>query len=92
MTRETITLNHRKEGEIMRKNIKNISNTIQLISILSNFIPNPYAKAFLTAANVAVTAEDLRWAGLNGKRVRFEEYCKPPHTSYSHYFRYTILS
>lgn len=87
----TYTLSAAQTAQIAQ-NIKDIQDTLKLISILGSFIPNPYAQAFLTVANVSATAEDMRWAGLNGKRVRFEEYCKSPHTSYSHYYRYTILN
>lgn len=87
----TFTLSAAQTAEIY-ENIKNIQQITTIIGILAAFIPNPFAGAFLTAANAGVLAEDIRWAALNGKRVRFEEYCRLPHTSYSHYFRYTIIN
>jgi hypothetical protein len=86
----TYTFSSTQTAEIYR-NIKDLTQTINLIAVLSLFVPNPYAQVFLAVARVGIFAEDLEWAGLNGKSVVMEEWCHLPHTSYSHYFVYTIL-
>ena len=86
----TYTLSATQTAEIYR-NIKDLAQAINIAAALSLVIPNPYASFFLAVARVGVFAEDLKWAGLNGKSVVMEEWCHLPHTSYSHYFVYTIM-
>lgn len=86
----THTLSAAQTAQI-KQNIQGITQATNLIAVLTPFLPQPFAGVFLAVTRVSIFAEDARWAGTYGKSIVMEEWCRLPHTSYSHYFTYTIV-
>lgn len=75
----------------MKTNIQGMTQAANLATALMPFLPQPFAGIFLALSRVSIFAQDVRYAGIYGNAIIMREYCRLPHTSYSHFYEYEIL-